>query len=660
MDKKLSVLVIEDSDQDCILLIEELKRNGFSPEYERIETRSEMEEMLEKRSWDLIVADYRLPRFNLKEVINVLNEQNLDLPLIIVSGFLDEEMAVESLKAGAHDFIMKNNLARLVPAINRELREAKNRNKQRQSEEALRKSEEQYRLLAEHVTDVIFTMDLKLHFKYLSPSVERMTGYTIEEILIKSLREILTQSSFKDAVQAYRKGLFEEKRSEQEYPQSPTLELEVKGKDQTTVWVDVSITVLKDDQKNPIGILGVARNITKRKKTEEEKDRIQQLLFQSQKMEAIGALTGGVAHDFNNLLTAIQGYTDMALKSLDNRETLYNELKQIQVTAERAAELTQQLLLFSRKQPMELMPLNINDIIRDLLKLLQRLIGEDIGVSTTLDPDLFMIEADKSSIEQMVMNLIVNARDAMPNGGMLTIQTENATLGQSDCRNISDLKPGEYVKLSIEDTGVGIDEEILSHIFEPFYSTKNAGEGTGLGLSVVYGIVKGHDGWIYVESHKDQGTAFNIYIPSIQDKKRKVLPKADSFEDIQGGSERILILEDEDVVREFARRALTNHGYQVFPASNASEAMMIFEREGGQFDLIFSDVVLPDKSGVKVVNAFLNMNPKIRILMTSGYTDKKSQWEVICERGYAFLEKPYNLHDLIRSVRKTLESNNSS
>ena len=378
-------------------------------------------------------------------------------------------------------------------------------------------------------------------------------------------------------------------------------------------------------------------------------------LLQAQKMEAIGTLAGGVAHDFNNLLTAILGYTDFAMMKIDEANPLYRYLKQIHLASIRAAGLTRQLLLFSRKQPMERTLVKINKIIDNLLKMLNRLIGEDIAISTYLEPDLWIVHADEGNIEQVIMNLVVNARDAMPKGGNLTIKTENVSLNKKPCNVIAEAQYDKFICLSIEDTGAGMDKETVQHIFEPFFSTKEVGKGTGLGLSVVYGIIKQHDGWINVYSEPGQGSTFKVYLPAFSVKLENEAKDMISLQKLQGNGERILLVEDEEGVRELVTRALRENGYIVFKSKNSKDALDVFEREKRNFHMALCDVVLPDQSGLQLADQLLSRKPELRILLSSGYTDEKSQWSVIFKKGFRFIQKPYTIPNLLHAIKEILE-----
>ena len=393
------------------------------------------------------------------------------------------------------------------------------------------------------------------------------------------------------------------------------------------------------------------------KRAEEEREKIQFQLRESQKMEAIGRLAGGVAHDFNNVLTAITIGSEMLLGDLSSGDPKRQDVEEIQKAAERATSLTRQLLTFSRRQMVEVKLLDVNFIISDMDKMLRRLIGEDVQLDTILEPKLNSIKGDSGSIEQVIMNIVVNASDAMPNGGKITVRTENVALVEKDITFIAEAKPGDFVRLSIADTGTGMDKETMEHIFEPFFTTKAKGQGTGLGLSTVFGIVKQIDGWINVHSEPGRGSTFRVYIPAFfggSKDKNELTPKTTSLQKLHGNGERILLVEDDESIRTVALRLLTENGYKVIPAVSAEEAMAIFDRENRNFQLVLSDVVLPGKSGVELVGQLLTLQPELHIILSSGYADDKAQLSVIQERGYPFIQKPYTTDKLLRSIRENI------
>jgi PAS domain S-box-containing protein len=378
----------------------------------------------------------------------------------------------------------------------------------------------------------------------------------------------------------------------------------------------------------------------------------QDQLLQAQKMEAVGRLAGGVAHDFNNLLTAISGYAELLSCDDSLSQRAHDDVDQVRKAAEQAAALTRQLLAFSRRQPLQPVVMDLNKIVVDMEAMLRRLISEDIELVTVMGDTACQTKVDPGQLEQVIINLAVNARDAMPEGGKLTIATKEVTLDERACAAIHDARPGSFVCLSIEDTGSGIEREVIDQIFEPFFSTKGPTKGTGLGLAVVYGIIRQHGGWINVYSEPNQGTAFKVYLPSVG--SAQTAPADGAAESATGAArgtgQRILLVEDEEAVRNLASRALRENGYTVFEAGAYEEAIELFERERGKFDLIFSDIVLPDKSGIRLIDDLLSRRPGLRVLVSSGYTDQKSQWPVIQEKGFRFLQKPYSIVDLLGTI----------
>jgi PAS domain S-box-containing protein len=522
--------------------------------------------------------------------------------------------------------------------------------------QALPDSERCYHLLADNLTGVIWTTDLNLTLTYISPSIRRVVGYSVEEVTAKTMEELLTPASFEVATKTIAEEIAIENTGQKDLFRSRTLVLELNCKDGSTVLTEAEMTFLRDSDSQPIGILGVLRDITERKRAEEETEKIEAQFLQAQKMEAIGTLAGGIAHDFNNLITAIQGYSYMAKMGIDETDPLYRNLKKIDAICLRAAKITRRLLLFSRKEPMEYTYLNINEIVEDLLKMLKRIIGEDIAIDTCLEPDILTVRADAGNIEQVIMNLAVNAREAMPKGGKLTITTENVKLTKEQCKAIPETRLGRYVCLSVADTGVGMDKKIIQYIFEPFFSTKELREGTGLGLSVVYGIIKQHGGWINVYSEHGQGSTFKLYMPAVPGKPEAKTDETILAEELRGIGERILLVEDDGRVREFLAEALTENGYVVIKAVNAREALDIFDTEEENFHLVFADVVLPDISGFQLVEQLLSRKPELPFLLGSGYMDNRLQWPAIREKGFQLLQKPYALAELLHAVREAIRT----
>ena len=395
-------------------------------------------------------------------------------------------------------------------------------------------------------------------------------------------------------------------------------------------------------------------DITELKRAEEEKAVLQEQLRQSQKVEAVGCLAGGIAHDFNNLLTVIKGYSQLSSIELKEGDPLRGNIDEIQNATDRAASLTRQLLAFSRRQVMEMKVLDLNTLLRDLEKMLRRVIGEDIEMVIQLAEDLGRVRADVGQIEQVIMNLAVNGRDAMPNGGKLTIETANVELDEFYARSHVDVKPGHYVMFSVSDTGVGMTPEVRERIFEPFFTTKEKGKGTGLGLSTSYGIVKQSEGDIWVYSVQGKGTTFKIYLPRVNEPleeiRKEVLKK-----ELPRGNEMILIVEDEEKVRKLAGKILERQGYRILEASQGDDALRISERHGGPIDLILVDVIMPGMSCSELAKHLKSPHPKMKVLYMSGYTDNAIVRHEVLEKGVNYIQKPFTMEGLARKVREVLD-----
>jgi len=400
---------------------------------------------------------------------------------------------------------------------------------------------------------------------------------------------------------------------------------------------------------------GTIRDITERRRAERERVAMQFKLAQSQKMEAIGRLAGGIAHDFNNVLTAIRGNAELAMDDLGPDSPVRERFDEIIQSILTASKLTRQLLLFSRGQSREVALININQTIENMLNLMRRLIGDDITVTTDLDPALWTVRADEGTIEQVVMNLAVNGRDAMPDGGAIDITTENKVIGGKEAAAMPEASPGRFVRIVVRDTGTGMDSLVQEHIFEPFFTTKESGKGTGLGLSVVYGIVRRQGGWITVSSSSGTGTVFGIYLPAFVAEEGLEVNDEEPGRVCYGKGERILLVDIDPMVRQMTRKALSDRGYVVFDAADDKAAIEIFEREGGRFHLLLSDVVLPGSSVLKLVDGLLGRNPGLQILLTGTFMEIKSKRLALSETGFRYLQKPYSLNGLLRAVAGSIE-----
>ncbi|MBI1749384.1 MAG: PAS domain S-box protein [Acidobacteria bacterium] len=506
------------------------------------------------------------------------------------------------------------------------------------AEAALRASEERYRELFENANDIIYTHDLEGRFTSLNKAAELATGYLRDEVIGKNVSEILTADTVEMALEMTMRKLARGGQT--------TYEVAIAAKDGRRVTLEVSSRLIYQDGR-PLGIQGVGRDISERKLLEDQ-------LRQAQKMEAVGRLAGGVAHDFNNLLMVIRGHGELALGRMLSSDPLRSSVEEMYQAADRAAGLTQQLLAFSRKQVLQPQVLDLNAIVTNMERLLRRLIGEHINLTTLCDPVLGQVQADPGQIEQVLMNLVVNARDAMADGGRLTIETHNVELDADFARQHPSVAPGRHVLLAVGDTGHGMNEETRARIFEPFFTTKELSKGTGLGLSMVYGIVKQSGGSIWVESSLGRGTTFKIFFPRVDKpvesgkadaKRRGPLP----------GTETVLLVEDEQAVRYLARDFLRALGYTVIEAGSGAEALRLSEAYHAEIHLLMTDVVMPGMSGRELATRLLQRRPATKVLYVSGYTDDAIGHHGVLSPGTAFLQKPFPMQALARKIREVLD-----
>jgi len=513
----------------------------------------------------------------------------------------------------------------------------------KQSEDELRNEMDKAQRYLNIAGVIVIIVDNNQNVTLINKKGCEILGYEENEIIGKNWYDNFIPERIKKKAKTIFTKLMAGDNELNEYYENPVLTKN--GEERVIAWHDV---FLRDKEGRITGILSSGEDIT-------EKRRLEKQLIQAQKMEAIGTLAGGVAHDFNNLLSVIIGYSDFILTKLDKENHITKYIEEISKAGQRAASLTQQLLAFSRKQTLQPTALDLNTLVTEMEKMLRRLIGEDIELIAYLEPKLRPVKADHGQVEQIIMNLTVNARDAMPMGGKLTIKTENVTIDESYCKIYSYARSGTFVCLSVSDTGVGMDKETISHIFEPFFTTKEVGKGTGLGLSVVFGILKQHNGWINVYSEPGQGSSFRVYLESLFVEGKEETEEEISLQELHGHGERVLLVEDEEMLREFATGVLCENGYTVFTANNVKEALDLYEREKGEFQLVFSDVVLPDKTGIELVDHLLSKKPELKVLLASGYLNGKSQWTKIQERGFNFVQKPYTLEGLLKAVTKAIK-----
>jgi PAS domain S-box-containing protein len=522
----------------------------------------------------------------------------------------------------------------------------------------LEKSEYRYRLLAENVTDVIWLLDLNCRFQYLSPSIRKMSGFSPEDLAGRPLDELLTPDSakrFMDTVsQIFKTPEALRDRTQKE------LELQQTGKDGSLKWIEVVLSVFFHKPEKENRILGIARDITARKAAEQERINMQEQLIQAQKMESIGVLAGGVAHDFNNLLTIINGYADLALVDMKEDHPLFKKISAVRHAGKRAELLTRELLGFSRRQIYNPTLLNINGTLSSLNKMLGRLIGEDISIEMKLEDPIDFISADQSQIEQIFTNLFINARDALKSVSLeghkkkITIETGQTSFDPETIKRVNLDAPGPYVFFSVSDNGIGMNRELLNRIFEPFFTTKAKHEGTGLGLSMIYGIVKQNRGGVQVYSEEGRGTMFKIYWPVCHTAGKTASSRPEPVIENLSGNECILVVEDDPDVCRFAANSLSSLGYLVHEAFDGEEALAFLHENKGSVDLIITDLIMPNLGGKALAKKALAHLPAIKVIYVSGYTDNHIVHDGLLEQGVNFLQKPYSQQQLARMVRKVL------
>ncbi|MFA4919623.1 MAG: PAS domain S-box protein [Thermodesulfovibrionales bacterium] len=510
------------------------------------------------------------------------------------------------------------------------------------AEEAIIQSETRYRNLFENAHDMIQSVNQDGHFIFVNPSWIETMGYTWDVLSKISIYDILHPSCMPHCMEVFKKVMSGESMD--------GIEAIFVAKDGRSISVEGNVTPrLMGDQI--VGSQGIFRDITDRKRAEEEKEKLQSQFLQAQKMEAVGQLAGGISHDFNNILTAIMGYGHLLQIKLKENDTLRTYADHILSLSDRAANLTQSLLAFSRKQIINPRPVNLNQVVKLVEQLLSRIIGEDIKSRTVLAEKDLIVMADHTQIEQVLMNLATNARDAMPAGGLLTIETETVDIDQGFIKEHGYGKEGSYAVISVTDSGTGMDRETREKIFEPFFTTKEVGKGTGLGLSTVYGIIKQHDGYINIYSEPGRGTTFKIYLPIIEAKVDEIKPEV--IKPLEICTETILLAEDETAVREFTMKLLEKYGYKVIDAVDGEDAIGKFKLHKDKIQLVMLDVVMPNRNGREVYEAIKKITPDIKVLFTSGYPAEHIN-DMIA-KGSEFILKPVSPTKLLRKIREVIE-----
>jgi two-component system cell cycle sensor histidine kinase/response regulator CckA len=772
MSIPVKILLVEDSATDAELILYELQRAGFAPNWQRVQTEADFLRVLAAEQPQLVISDYSMPQFTGLRAVQLLRQREKDTPFILISGTVGEDAAVEAMKYGATDYLLKDRVARLGTAVQHALDQSRLRDERRQAEKVqaelaqrnhsfvralgeivydhdvaarrilwagetvkcigwtldelgqaasnwsdrihpddlprvlaqletlaieplftseyrfrhktghyvwvfdrgiisrdsqgritrvigimwdisdrkraealLRENEERFRQLAENIQEVFWMTDVaKTRMIYISPGFEKIWGRTCVELYQNpNLWLEAVHPEDRERIQTAIQTKQEAGNYDEEY--------RIQRPDGTIRWVRDRAFPVKDPEGRVYRVVGIAEDMTRQRELEEQ-------FRQMQKMEAVGLLAGGVAHDFNNLLTVIRGGAELLLTS-ENRDSADSRelLQQIVTSADRAAGLTRQLLLFSRRQVMHSQRINLNELIENLIKMLRRIVGEHINIRCDYAANLPPVQADSGMLEQVVMNLVVNARDAMPTSGELILRT-SLDSKHGFFREASHPKAADaYVCLSVSDNGTGIPPEVLPRIFEPFFTTKDPDKGTGLGLATVYGIVQQHHGWVDVQSKVGVGTTFHIGLPASAGKTgdTKHLRKRTNAQ-LPRGSETILLVEDESAVRTLVRSVLVRHGYQVFEAESGRAALGAWRKHHEEIDLILTDLVMPDGiSGLMLAEQLRHERPDLKVIFSSGYSPDATAQDFANFPNSRYLQKPFNPQLLLQTVRDCLE-----
>ena len=619
-----------------------LKSGGIECEIFPAEDKNTFESLLNQHKFNLAFCDYNIQGCNGISSLKTAHLKQPGLPIIIFSEELGDARAVECIKAGATDYILKKDFENLLPKVELALKEAR---KRRNELDALRESEAKYRSIIRDMQDVFYRTDKEGKIILASPSGAAMLGIdNVEEIYGQNVKDYYAGANERDQ---FLKALMEKGRV-RDY------EVTLKKKDGTLIYITTNSHFYFDHKSQVAGIEGVFHDISERKHAEKEKEILQSQLHHARKMESIGRLAGGVAHDFNNMLSVIIGNADLCLTHENISGSCLESIQEIIKASHRSANLTRQLLALARKQTSVPTVLNLNDAVSGMLKMLKRLISENIELAWIPHQELWNIHVDPSHIDQILANLTVNASDAISETGKITLKTVNTRIDGKNLISMENYAPGKYVMLSMQDTGKGMEKEILDHIFEPFFTTKQPGKGTGLGLATVYGIVRQNNGFINVRSSPGKGTTFEIYLPCHDMIPAQISDKTIRGE-MKGGTETLLVVEDEDSMLTLLKKILQNRGYRVIPAQNPSQAMKHAEEFDGEIHLLLTDVILPQMNGKGLSDRINIIRPGIRRLFMSGYPADVITRQGIIYEDLNFIQKPFDEHTLISKIRETLD-----
>jgi len=649
MDKPLRILHLEDDGDFVSLVSNMLADEGVRAEVVPAADFSQFVAALEKNSFDLIIADFMVPGGNGIQALQAARERHPDIPFLLISGTIGEDAAIESLRCGATDYVLKNRLERLGPTVRRALQEAQDRTQTKNATEALKQSEaslaaaQRIAHLGSWELNLVNLEDVNANELHWSDETYRIFG--LKPHATQVTNEVFYRAVHPEDRQRVMNAFNEAFQQKKGYD----LEHRIVLPDGEERMVRGRGEVVVDGSGTPIRMRGIVVDITERKRLEEQ-------LRQSQKMEAIGQLAGGVAHDFNNILTVIHGHASLLLSDENLSPSATKSAQQIAQAAERAAGLTRQLLTFSRRQVMQPRRLDLNEVVSNMTRMLGRILGEDIALQLNYWSQPAFVQADASMIEQVLLNLAVNARDAMPKGGQLAIRISTTDVATNRLSLHPDGRVGKFACLTVVDNGCGIPPENLRRVFEPFFTTKEVGKGTGLGLATVYGIVKQHQGWIEVESESGKGATFRVFLPTSTERSGMTEDKPAEHA-VRGGRETILVVEDESPVRELVCSVLRGYGYNILEAESGAKALDVWRRNRSDINLLLTDLVMPDRiNGRELAEKLRADRPALKVIFTSGYSADVVGKDFVLQHGLHYLQKPYDPQKLALAVRDCLDA----
>ncbi len=638
------VLLLEDDPNDVALILRALSRGGLPFEVQAIAKREEFEAALRQPTWDLVLCDYHLPDFDARAVLAGLRERGIATPFIVVSGFADQATALDLVHSGADDFVHKDALAWLVPAVQRAVRGGEERRALGAAERSVHENEARLRAIVDAALDGIVVIDGDSRIETFNPMAEQIFGYRSTEVLGQRVEMLMPASLVDEHGQSMRRVVAGGR------PNIIGIRREVLARRKDGHEFPLELTVSEFWVGGARRFMGMVRDLTDRKRLEEQ-------LRQSQKMDAIGRLAGGVAHDFNNLLTAIVTCAHLAREETEEGSSVREDLDRIAQAAERGGALTRQLLAFARIQSGEPRVVDLVELIDRLAGLVSRVVTEKVRLFTQHAPTVHPVLADPAQIEQVLLNLAVNARDSMPAGGTLVIETRVIEIERDSGLAFPGVMAGPAVQVTVADTGTGMSSETMARLFEPFFTTKPAGAGTGLGLATCYGIVKQLGGHIWAESEPGEGSRFHFVLPQATDSMAKQAAEPALL--VAGGAERILVVEDDPMVREVSVQVLRGRGYRVDACPDGVAALAYAREQEAPIDLLVSDVVMPGFTGPQVAAALLDRFPTMRVLLMTGYSSDQAALKEPRER-FELLRKPFTPQDLVSRVRSILDQNSGT